>query len=155
MLLNSRRSSPRTRRAAHVRALALLAAGTIAIAGGASTACVSTGRLYQVEEERDALAARNSALETESGAVGLSYVSKEFHVGASYNGFNSTYGVPGHAHEQEETETAAGGDEAAGVRIRLKQRRTDLQAFYDRDGIDSSRSNVRVRAIGMGIRHNF
>lgn len=34
-------------------------------------------------------------------------------------------------------------------------RRTDLQAFYDRDGIDSSRSNVRVRAIGMGIRHNF
>ena len=34
-------------------------------------------------------------------------------------------------------------------------KRTDLQAFYDRDGIDSSRSNVRVRALGMGIRHNF
>lgn len=34
-------------------------------------------------------------------------------------------------------------------------RRTDLQAFIDNDGIDSSRSNVRVRAIGMGIRHNF
>ncbi len=34
-------------------------------------------------------------------------------------------------------------------------KRTDLQAFYDNDGIDSSRSNVRVRAIGMGIRHNF
>jgi predicted porin len=34
-------------------------------------------------------------------------------------------------------------------------RRTDLQLFYDNDGIDSSRSNVRVRAIGMGIRHNF
>jgi predicted porin len=34
-------------------------------------------------------------------------------------------------------------------------RRTDLQAFFDNDGLDSSRSNVRVRAIGMGIRHNF
>jgi predicted porin len=34
-------------------------------------------------------------------------------------------------------------------------RRTDLQAFFDNDGVDSSRSNVRVRAIGAGIRHNF
>jgi predicted porin len=34
-------------------------------------------------------------------------------------------------------------------------KRTDLQAFIDNDGIDSSRSNVRVRAIGMGVRHNF
>ena len=34
-------------------------------------------------------------------------------------------------------------------------RRTDLQAFLDNDGIDSSRSNVRVRAIGVGVRHMF
>ena len=34
-------------------------------------------------------------------------------------------------------------------------KRTELQAFIDNDGIDSSRSNVRVRAIGMGVRHNF
>lgn len=34
-------------------------------------------------------------------------------------------------------------------------RRTDLQAFIDSDGIDSSRNNVRVRAIGAGVRHNF
>lgn len=34
-------------------------------------------------------------------------------------------------------------------------RRTDLQLFFDNDGIDSSRSNVRVRAIGAGVRHNF
>ena len=34
-------------------------------------------------------------------------------------------------------------------------KRTDLQAFYDNDGIDSSRTNVRVRALGMGVRHNF
>ena len=34
-------------------------------------------------------------------------------------------------------------------------KRTDLQAFIDNDGIDSSKSNVRVRAVGMGVRHNF
>jgi predicted porin len=34
-------------------------------------------------------------------------------------------------------------------------KRTDLQVFVDHDGIDSSRSNVRVRAMGAGIRHNF
>ena len=68
MLLNSRRSFPRTRRAAHVRSLALLAAGII-IAGGASTACVSTNRLAQAEQERESLELRNSALETEKAAL--------------------------------------------------------------------------------------
>lgn len=34
-------------------------------------------------------------------------------------------------------------------------RRTELQAFVDRDGVDSSRKNVAVRAIGAGVRHDF
>ena len=34
-------------------------------------------------------------------------------------------------------------------------KRTDLQAYYDHDGIDSSRSDVRVRTLGLGLRHNF
>ena len=34
-------------------------------------------------------------------------------------------------------------------------KRTDLQAFIDNDSVDSSRSNVKVRAIGLGVRHNF
>ena len=49
-----------------------------------------------------------------------------------------------------------------GVRKRLQlaytyklSKRTELQSFIDRDGIDSSRSNVSVRAIGAGIRHDF
>jgi iron complex outermembrane receptor protein len=68
----------------------------------------------------------NSALDSSSAAGGVSYVSKTFHVGASYSGFNSIYGVPGHGHE------AAPG-EAAGVRIDLRQRRTDLQAEWHGD----------------------
>ena len=58
---NSRRCSRWILGAARVRGLSLLAVGAIAVAGGASTACVSTGRYYQVEQERDALAARNEA----------------------------------------------------------------------------------------------
>lgn len=34
-------------------------------------------------------------------------------------------------------------------------KRTELQAFVDRDGVDSSKSNVAVRAVGAGIRHDF
>ena len=34
-------------------------------------------------------------------------------------------------------------------------KRTELQAFYDNDGIDSTRSNVRVKALGAGIKHSF
>jgi predicted porin len=34
-------------------------------------------------------------------------------------------------------------------------KRTELQAFIDRDGVDSSKSNVAIRAIGAGIRHDF
>jgi len=65
MQLNSQQCSQRNRGAAHVATLALLWAGAIAIAAGASTACVSSARYYQVEKERDALAARNEALKSE------------------------------------------------------------------------------------------
>src|SRR5882724_4767627 len=70
MLINSLRFSRRTRRAAHVPAIALLAAGTIAIVGGASTGCVATARYNQVEQERDALTARNEALKSEVESAG-------------------------------------------------------------------------------------
>lgn len=34
-------------------------------------------------------------------------------------------------------------------------KRTQLQAFYDRDGVDSSRPDARIRAVGTGVRHDF
>ncbi|NRF70264.1 porin [Aquincola sp. S2] len=34
-------------------------------------------------------------------------------------------------------------------------KRSELQAFADSDGIDSTKSNVRVRALGAGIKHVF
>jgi len=70
----------------------------------------------------------NSALDAESGAAGISFVGKHFHVGLSYSGFETNYGVPGHAHEPSEAE-----GEAAGVRIDLRQRRTDVQGEWRGD----------------------
>src|SRR5688572_7613202 len=69
----------------------------------------------------------NSALSTKSGAAGVSYVSPSFHLGASYSGLDSRYGVPGHAHEHDELPTDAA---AAGTQIELRQRRTDLQGEW-------------------------
>jgi predicted porin len=34
-------------------------------------------------------------------------------------------------------------------------KRTELQVFADDDGVDSSRANVKVRAVGAGVRHDF
>jgi len=72
MQLYSRRRSGQNRSATHVRALALFWVGALAIAGGVSTGCVSSGRYYQVEKERDqaqrerdALAASNESLKSQ------------------------------------------------------------------------------------------
>lgn len=71
----------------------------------------------------------NSFVDTDSGAVGLSYVTSAFHIGLSHSGMNSRYGVPGatHAHEAE---AASGAGDAPGVSIALRQRRTDAQAEW-------------------------
>lgn len=58
----------------------------------------------------------NSAVDSSGGAAGLSLVTKTGHAGFAYSGFDSLYGVPGHAHDGE-----------AGVRIDLRQRRWDIQ----------------------------
>ena len=68
----------------------------------------------------------NSALTNSSGAIGLSYVSKTFHLGVSHSGLDSDYGVPGHAHEEAPATPGA----AEGVRIDLRQRRTDVQGEW-------------------------
>ena len=65
MQLNSQRCSQRNRGTAHVPTLALLWAGAIAIAAGASSACVTSGQYYQLKQERDALATQNETLKSE------------------------------------------------------------------------------------------
>lgn len=58
---------------------------------------------------------------------------------------------------QREVQASPGGErkrQQLGYQYALSKR-TELQAFFDHDGIDSSRSGVKVRAIGAGIRHDF
>jgi len=63
----------------------------------------------------------NSSLHGEGGAIGLSLIGEKGHLGLAYSGYNTAYGVP--EADLETLDTQAAG----GVRIRLQQRRVDLQ----------------------------
>lgn len=70
----------------------------------------------------------NSAVESESGAVGVSWVSERGFLGVAASGFDTFYGVPGHHHEEEGEEPAGEDEEEEGdVRVDLRQRRLDLR----------------------------
>lgn len=70
----------------------------------------------------------NSAVATTRGAVGLSWVSDDGFIGASFMGLDSDYGVPGHGHHEEEPPSVEEpGHEEEGVTIGLEQRRFDLE----------------------------
>jgi iron complex outermembrane receptor protein len=88
-----------------------------------------SGRLLALEgEEAEGGAGRleNSAVDLEAFGAGLSYVADEGFIGMSIKRTDSTYGVPGHAHED-------GGEDEGPVMIGLKQTRIDLRGEYDAD----------------------
>ena len=77
----------------------------------------------------------NSSLHTDGGAVGLSLIGADFHLGASWSAYNSNYGVPGHdeaAHGDAGHELGPAGESESGVRIALRQRRLDVQGELNR-----------------------
>jgi len=82
----------------------------------------------------------NTATQSSGGSFGLSYIGSKGHLGLSYSGFDSLYGVPGHEHHhEEEHEHGAGEDhdhdeeaheEHGDVRIDLRQRRWDVHGEW-------------------------
>jgi iron complex outermembrane receptor protein len=91
------------------------------------------------EEEEPAFGTLpNSATETSGAAFGLSYINGNGHLGFSYSGFDSLYGVPGHEHhdeehaegEEEEEEHDEEKGEHGDVRIDLRQRRWDIHGEW-------------------------
>ncbi len=64
----------------------------------------------------------NSGLEATRAAGGVSFVGEVGYLGASFSGYDSRYGVPGHAHDEEPAPA-----EAEAVSIDLRQRRLDLE----------------------------
>ena len=64
----------------------------------------------------------NSAATTDGAGFGTSYIGARGHIGVSFTGLNSLYGVPGHSHHDDPAKAPEG------VRINLRQRRADLHA---------------------------
>lgn len=69
----------------------------------------------------------NSAIETEGGTVGASYVAGKGFFGVSAGGLDSLYGIPGGHHHHHEGEEGEGEEEEAPLQVDLEQRRWDLR----------------------------
>jgi iron complex outermembrane receptor protein len=97
------------------------------------------------DEEQGFGVVENSDSETTTGALGVSFVGDRGFFGVSASGFDSNYGVPGHAHEEEAPGTVPPIEEEEGpVRIDLEQMRVDAMGEYDLEG--SFLSGIRFRA---------
>ena len=103
------------------------------------------------DEEETRGKVSNSDVETLGGTVGGSYVWDDGFVGLSFGGFDSEYGVPGHAHgHDEEHEGSEHEDEheaeteEESVSIDAQQRRLDLRGRVDNvsDSLESIKFKV-------------
>jgi len=95
----------------------------------------------------------NTEIESDGGSVGLSWIRESGYIGIAWSGFNSLYGVPGHAHshgdhdhhghghdedddDHDDHDDHDHGDEAhedEAVKIDLVQRRFDLAGEINRE----------------------
>lgn len=100
-------------------------------------------------EEETSGVLENSDVETRGGAIGGSWIGTEGFFGLSVSRYDSNYGVPGHAHEEEDPAAEPHAEE--GVRIDLEQTRYDVKGRRDNpfDGIES----LKVRAGYNDYRH--
>jgi iron complex outermembrane receptor protein len=92
-------------------------------------------------EEQEEGVLENSAVSNQRGSGGLTYVSERGYLGLAITGQRSEYGVPGHAHHEEEE---PGAEEEDGlVSIDMEQNRFDLEGAL-RFGSRAFR-NLKVR----------
>lgn len=75
----------------------------------------------------------NSALRTESAALGMSYIADAGFVGGGYSLYRSDYGIPGHAHGHAHDDSAAEEGDST-VTIRMTQHRNELRGGLDAIG---------------------
>lgn len=67
----------------------------------------------------------NSAVRTTRGSAGVSFVDETGYLGVAFSGYDSRYGVPGHAHAHEDEEPVVEAEEP--IAIDLEQRRIDVE----------------------------
>jgi iron complex outermembrane recepter protein len=82
----------------------------------------------------------NSSMNSRTGTLGGSWVTDRGFFGIAYTNFTTNYGVPGHAHRDEEEGEEE--EEEGGVRIDLEQRRFDIRGELAQLGFFS---NARLR----------
>lgn len=80
----------------------------------------------------------NSSTSARSGSFGASWVGDRGFFGAALTTFKTNYGVPGHAHHDEEDGHEGAEEEEEGVRIDLDQRRVDFRGELASTGIFSA-----------------
>src|SRR5690606_11886159 len=77
----------------------------------------------------------NSALRTDSGALGVAWVGDRGFIGVGYSLFDTRYGVPGHEHAHDEGDGHDHDEDAhaeeGGVHIVMDQRRGELRGGLD------------------------
>ncbi len=86
----------------------------------------------------------NSAVRTDSAALGLSWIGERGFLGAAYSLYNTRYGIPGghahapgeddhdgHGHDDDAPAEDHGPEEGGPVRIGMDQRRTELRGGLD------------------------
>lgn len=93
----------------------------------------------------------NSDFETSSAAIGASRIGDRGFFGFAFSGFDSDYGVPGHAHDDGHDEPGAGDENAEDdheheetVRVALEQRRLDLKGGWFDVGAALTEVNFRL-----------
>lgn len=96
----------------------------------------------------------NSAVRTDSGALGVSYVGDRGFIGVGASLFNTRYGVPAgaHAHEgPDHGDDGETGEDEARVTIRMDQRRSELRGGLEAPGAFES---LRVKLAQTEYTHS-
>ena len=86
----------------------------------------------------------NSDVDNKGGTFGIGWIGENATFGASFNLNDSDYGVPGHAHHEEEgAEEEHEEHEEEVVRINLDQKRFDLKGNIERDFLFFQEGRIR------------
>ena len=86
----------------------------------------------------------NSDVDNKGGTIGIGWIGESATFGVSFNLNDSDYGVPGHAHHEEEGSEAENEEhEEEVVRINLDQKRFDLKGNVERDFLFFQEGRIR------------
>ncbi|MET0552297.1 MAG: TonB-dependent receptor [Vicinamibacteria bacterium] len=97
-------------------------ADDVSIPGFAESAALRAEEAEEGETHEEAEGVlENSAIDSTGGSAGVALIGRGASLGVAFSGFDTLYGVPGHAHAEE------GAEEEGPVRIDLTQRRLDLR----------------------------